>query len=809
MRNKDLLAEKDVYPSPVADFWEGAGNRLNYKKVLSVFLAGWYYIAISLLLCLAAAFWQIRSSPRQYATSAVIRVEDEKNGLSFDAVAPIRLYRPRVDLESEIFVIRSREVMENAVKRVNYQVSYYIKGAARLTNVYPETPVSLVLLDSVAYSSDFFELEQTSQNSFLLTYQDRTASYDFNEPVRIDGYKFKVQKGPKPLRDRMVFRINTAQSFASSLRSSLSLAPYSKNSNILNLSINYANPQFAADLLNAVMDEYIANSARSKQRAASQTIAFLEEQLQLLSLRLRQSESDLENYKKNKGIINLATNTSMLSDRLSEQEAQKMQLKLQSLSIAQLEEQLKQNSAKVSLNLGLEIESSSGLGTLLTQFNSLVNERNTLLQQFNERSSNIAQIDRQISAIREAAANNIRLLRDRNNKTQKLVDEQIAVLQNALKNIPGAERELFSLTTANEINQKVYSFLNEKKLSAQITRASTVSDAYIVERAVPNFSPISPIPLEVYKKYGLFGLLLGIGIILVLRQLYPFITDRDYVEAQSNIPILGVIRKFPERVDENNTQVLHNISPKSVFAESIRSVRTNLSFFAAEKDSKVICVTSEVAGEGKSFTSLNLAATLSLIEKRVILVAADLRRSKLHKTFGLKFKTGLSEYLSAQATLEDVIVKTDLGNLDFISSGTVPPNPSELLHSQKMQLLINLLSQQYDYVIIDTAPVGLISDAIPLLKKADINLFVIRAGVSRFSAASLPARIATELGLSNLSIILNEFEYRPLFASFYSQQQSNAGYYGYYYYSDYSAYSSYLDDLKPNRWQRFFKRFKL
>jgi len=241
-----------------------------------------------------------------------------------------------------------------------------------------------------------------------------------------------------------------------------------------------------------------------------------------------------------------------------------------------------------------------------------------------------------------------------------------------------------------------------------------------------------------------------------------------------------------------------------MFAESVRSVRTNLNFLASEKESKVICITSEVAGEGKSFVAVNLSSTLALINKKVILIGADLRRSRIHKTFHVQNNMGLSNYLAHQANTKDIIRQSEVENLDFIISGPVPPNPSELLHSTRMHTLIDELKTLYDIIVIDTAPIGLVSDSIPLIRVSDINVFVIRAGKSKYYAATVPQRLAAEYNLDNTVIVLNAFEEDLLHSRYYTTKFTGDGYGSrYYYYSDYSGYESsgyYVDDDEKKWW---------
>jgi capsular exopolysaccharide synthesis family protein len=378
--------------------------------------------------------------------------------------------------------------------------------------------------------------------------------------------------------------------------------------------------------------------------------------------------------------------------------------------------------------------------------------------------------------------------------------------------LPAAQRDLVALQRDFEINDKVYSFLSEKKLEAQISRAGILPGATVIEYAQPNYNAVSPNEHDIHRSAIILGLAIGLGLIISIRILNPYIYDKETIESLTAIPILGVIRKYPEHIDENSRQILALSKPRSIFAESVRSVRTNLSFLASEKASKIICITSEVAGEGKSFVAVNLSSTLSLIDKKVILIGADLRRSRLHKTFHVPNDKGLSNYLAHQSTLDEIILSSEQGNLDFIVSGPVPPNPSELLHSSRMIAMIAELKLRYDIIMIDTAPIGLVSDAIPLIRMSDINVFVIRSGKSKFYAATVPQRIAQEYHLDNTVIVLNAFEEDLLHSRYYTTKFTgdNVGA-RYYYYSDYSGYSGsgyYLDEDKNKWWdiRRWFKK---
>jgi tyrosine-protein kinase Etk/Wzc len=496
--------------------------------------------------------------------------------------------------------------------------------------------------------------------------------------------------------------------------------------------------------------------------------------------------------------------------KIKDLEAQRAILKVQLIAIDQLKDQIT-TEKEISLNLNLEGPIDPLLGGLITNLDNLLVEKNSLLKTYNNNSQTIADINKDILQIKNAALDNINASSSRINKNIKYIDDQAAIVNQKISTLPAAERDMISLQRDFEINDKVYSFLSEKRLDAQISRSAILPGATIIEPAQVNMGPVSPDEHTIHRTAFIAGLAIGLGLIILIRILNPYIYDKETVESLTTIPIIGVIRKFPEVIDEDNTQILAISRPKSIFAESVRSVRTNLSFISSEKESKIICITSEVAGEGKSFIAVNLSSTLSLIDKKIILIAADLRRSRLHKTFHMPNDRGLSNYLANQCSTDDVIRHTGQENLDIILSGPVPPNPSELLHTNRMKVLIEDLKKRYDIIMIDTAPIGLVSDAIPLIRMSDINIFVIRSGKSKFYAATVPQRIANEYHLDNTVIILNAFAEDLLHSRYYTTKFTgeNHGTH-YYYYSDYSGYegSDYYVDKKEYKWWDFRRWLK-
>ncbi|WP_316832744.1 polysaccharide biosynthesis tyrosine autokinase [Pedobacter aquatilis] len=797
--NKDVLGQ----PKPVS-------QQIDFYKIFRVFWSRWYWIAGSAAIALAIAKVTLWYTPPIYQTGSSLKLQDNSPSVIASGMQS-QNYNYTDKIQAESFVIKSNDVILKAISNINYQISFYLKGRIRTTDLYPSIPfqIEIIKQDSVNFSRGIYFVEGLDEQTFSIKSSDnpdaKPVDYKYGQVLNLGNMQFVI-KSKIPSNGNYSFKFNSKEDFIGRAVGGLNVAEAARYTNIMSLSLTDGNPVFAADMLNAIMKEYIKYDVIQKRRSASQTVDFINGQLDFIDAEAKKSGGNLANFKTQNKIIDMGTASSMTVNKLSGYETQKNELYIRQLGIKQLEDQINANRSKVEIGLDLEGVLSGAVSGLVAQLNILIANRETKLTQFNADAAPILALDRQIANIKSSIRNNIYVIKKQNEETINYVNNQIAQVNQSLGTIPPKEQNLVKLQTTFEVNNKIRSFLSEKKLEAEMNAAATVAGASVVNPAYPSYFAISPNENKVYTTALMIGLALGFGLILLVRFLNPYIYDKEAVEALTHTSIIGVIRKFPDYIDKDSRQALSIAKPKSVFAESVRSVRTNLSFLASHKQSKIICVTSEISGEGKSFVTLNLASTLALIEKKVILVAADLRKSKLHKAFNYDNKKGLSSVLSGQTTLQDVIISDEVHFIDFIPSGPVPPNPSELLHTAAMKDLLKELESQYDYVLVDTAPVGLVSDAIPLIRTADVNLFVIRSGVSQERAANIPERLSREYGLNNLAIVLNAFGDDALYSNYYTTDYSRGGGNSTYYYSDYSGYSGsgYYDDDK--KWWEFWKK---
>lgn len=790
---------------------KAVSQSIDFYKIFKVFISRWYWVAGTTLIALCGAWLYLWYTPPIYQTGASLKLEESNPAIGTSSGMPMQNYNYTDKIQAESFTIRSNEVISNAVETLDYKISYYLKGRVRTTELYPDVPfvIEIIKQDSVNFGRSLYSIKAVDDKHFELSSsdnEDQKTTYRYGQPINMGNMTFLI-KDRIGKNSTYQFKFNTKEDFIGRTMGGLNIGEAARFTNVMGLSQTDANPIFAADILNAIMKEYVKFDVIQRRRSARQTVDFINNQLGFIDTEAGKSGATLASYKTQNKMVDMNSSTSMTVGKLADFEKQKTELNIKLLGIKQLEDQVNNNRNKVEIGVDLEGDLSAGLGALVTQLNSLLNSREAKLTQFTPESQPVKQVEQQIANVKSGIRNSIQGMRRNNEQTVRYIDNQIAGVTQSMNSIPVKEQNFVKLQTNFEVNNKVRSYLSEKKLEAEMNAAAIVPGASIVNPAYPSYYAISPSSSKAYSTALMLGLASGFGLILLARFLNPYIYDKETVEGLTNTPIIGVIRKFPDYIDPDSRQALSLSKPKSVFAESVRSVRTNLSFLASHKQSKVICITSEISGEGKSFVTVNLASTLALIDKKVVLVAADLRKSKLHKAFGSDNRKGLSSILSGQFSFEKVMIHDEVHHIDFIPSGPVPPNPSELLHTTAMKDLLKRLEQEYDYVLVDTAPVGLVSDAIPLIRSSDINLFVIRSGVSQQRAANIPERLSREYGLSNLAIVLNAFGDDALYSNYYTTDYSRGGGNSTYYYSDYSGYSGsgYYDD-ENRKWWMFWKK---
>ncbi|MBG6236428.1 capsular exopolysaccharide synthesis family protein [Pedobacter sp. CAN_A7] len=754
----------------------------NYLRFYKIITAKWYYLLVATLLSILAAFLFLKMANPDYRSNASIKVDDKKSELS-ELISIKNIYDRSSKSESEKFILYSRNVLTKAISSLNYPIEFYLpREYFGISSIYPQQPIIIQThkIPNGKWRNTLFLFEKINEREYKLSYTLNKSKvskrYAYGEELHFNGFAFRVSAISGPYKS-YYFKFSNLNTTFAQVKQSLVIDD-NQNTNILSLSYTDANPYFARDILNAILKEYQLYDKTQRSLAIKQTSFYIDTLLKNMAVVLQQSGEGMQQFKTANQMLNISSNGEKLLQLLTNLEAEQQRIDIQSLLTRELQRDLRSNEGTNNPNFNLQGVDDPLLISLIQKYNLLTDQRNKDLTGFPAQSEVILQLDEALLSVKNAMNNNINSQHVKNKKLQDYLVTQSNSIRKSIQTIPVLERTYINLQSDYNINQKVYDYLSEKKLEAHISTASVTSGAQIIDQAVLGAKPVYPVALNTYKDFTIAGLFIGILSIFIIRKINPYLYDVESIEESSSIPIIGSIRNQVGKPDNNN--ILSIDSPASLFSESIRAMRANLDYLVAGKHGQVVCITSEIAGEGKSFTSLNLAGTLCLIDKRVLIIATDLRKSQLHKTFQMPNDMGLSSYLTGIITMDNLCMKTKYKNLDFIPAGPVPDHPAELLHSDQMRYLLDSLKKNYDYIILDSAPVGLVSDSIPLMRMADINLFVLRYGVSRSRAAKLPERLAQDFNLRHMAIVLNAFKENHNPKGYYSLSPDKQVYNRYY-----------------------------
>jgi tyrosine-protein kinase Etk/Wzc len=772
-------------------------KNIDLKRVLAIMLSRWYIIVIALLIALVVSYVKLRYTTPIYQASIYLRLEDEKNSGISDLFKFGRSgARLENQMKTETEVIRSRTVALKTLQELNMPYTFEFQGKILKQKLYPNTifVIHPIYIDSTSLLN--FSIIFKNKISFEVLSGETKKKYQIGDTVVIGSSAFSIKphhSGSINMAVGIPIRViqNNIQALSAELANSINVETV-KGTSLFSLTIQSDMSQFAVDYINKLAEVYIKEQVINKAQTNEQTLAFIATQLAHFSTDLQAAEEALSTFK--------ATNKGVSPDDLGKIELNKLisleaEKNLKQIALSSLDKAIKDvqyaKDKPVEMII-LDADLMGGIGTFQNMLNTLIIERISLFQRYGPESKIIQENNIKIGNAKEALLKSLFVARNKLADVVNNINDRIDDASSQLGVLPEKQLNLINLERNYKVNEKIFSYLLEKRLETMIQRASIVSNTSIVDPC-QGASKIYPNEKEQYTIALGIALLLSMGLILLLRLLYDKITDKETIEQLSKTPVIGIIKRISDTGDSDyNIHALTN--PKSIFSESIRGIRTSLNFILQGNNHKLISVTSTVSGEGKTFCTLNIAASLTLLGNKVVILGCDLRRPKLHLSFpNMTNKVGLTTYLIGKNTKEEVILPTPYDKLYIIPAGPVPPNPSELLQSSKMLELLETLKHEFDYVLLDTSPVGLVADSLTLMQLSDINLYILRANYSKRDFALVPDRIKTDNGISNLYSILNAFDPGAgFYGSIYKQEYG--GYYGgggYYYYGGYYGRSSY------------------
>jgi tyrosine-protein kinase Etk/Wzc len=779
-------------------------KELNYGRIAGTLLSRWYWIAACLIIAVLAAWLYLSLIHPRYSANTSLMLNEKKSDISqilSSSDDSKSTYESFNLTQSATFIIQSNAFLTRAVSRLNYRYSFYVKDLWSYEELYPESPfhIEIIKQDTAGFYSGLFTIRKEGKGRFKLSYpepEENSRSYNYGDTIQAQGLLFRILSSYATEDQDYYFRFHTKESLVARTAGALSLD--AQNLNILSITHTDVNPYFSADILNSIAKEFVIYESYQRRLSASQRLKFIDDQLDTLSKQVNLSAIDLETFKKQNNLDNLPAKLQADITKLAQQQTQKEQLNIERLAINRLQDQIAANDTKAMLNFNLEGTIGALLSSLVVKLNDQIFDRDDKLTKYTPNSSPVLDIERKIQETKQAIVSNIRQLRERNEDNQRYLDAQINSSKSTLDALPSDAKDFINLQTEYTIKQKIFSSLTEERLKSSIELSAIEPGASIIYAAAPSNQAVWPVSKRIYMIAILAGFAAGICFIFLARYSNRHIRDVGTVGSLTNIPILGLIRKLDKSPSDAVNYHLPLIeNPESLFSESVRSLRNNLVHILSKTQGKVICISSELSEEGRSFTAMNLASALSQLEKKVIIVDSDLRKPIAEKLNSEEI--GLGAYLANYKSLTAVIKHTGVINLDIIPSGVVPPNPAELLQNVRMEELLSFLKNIYDYVVVDTSPIGVVSDAIPLIEKSDINLFVIKSGKSKLDATSHIEKIAADYNLNNFFIVLNAFKENPLYQPFYSDINTDI-----YFNKHYSKYlKKHNAEVDDSKWRSF------
>lgn len=774
-------------------------NQFNIQEIIFRYLIHWPWFVASVILCVILAWAYLYIATPVYNISATVLIKDEEKGGG--AGMSSELERMGLDgfmsssknVDNEIEVLRSKSLAREVVNQMNLYVTYRDEDGFPAKELYRSSPVLVSLTPQEAEKlSESMEIGMTLLPTGSVDVQIRIGEKEFQkyfdklpavfptDEGTIAFFENKDTLAVSPPKEEGMERhitafINRPMSVAKKYSEALSIAPTSKTTSVVIISLKNSNTQRGKDFINKLLEVYNINTNNDKNEVAQKTAEFIDERIGIISKELGSTEQDLEDFKRSAGITDLSSEAQIALTGNAEYEKKSVENQTQINLVADLQRYMKGNEYEVlPTNVGLQ---DVGLAGAIDRYNEMLVERNRLLRTSTENNPTIINLNTSIKAMRS----NVQATLDATLKGLQITRDDIAReakrYTRRISDAPTQERQFVSIARQQEIKAGLYLMLLQKREENAITLAATANNAKTIDEALSDDKPVSPKKMMIYLAALVLGMGLPVGIIY-LNGLTKFkIEGRTDVEKLTSLPIAGDI----PLADEKTGSIAVFENKNNLMSETFRSIRTNLQFML-ENGKNVILVTSTISGEGKSFISANLAISLSLLGKKVVIVGLDIRKPGLNKVFNLpKREHGITQYLTNTTTnLMDLVQPSDINkNLFILPGGTVPPNPTELLARDGLDKAIDTLKKNFDYVILDTAPVGMVTDTLLIGRVADLSIYVCRADYTHKAEFTLINNLAEEGKLPNLCTVINGMDMKKKKYGYYYGYGKYGKFYGY------------------------------
>ncbi|WP_026838125.1 exopolysaccharide transport family protein [Gillisia sp. JM1] len=756
------------------DFTEEKESNFDLKAEIFKYLAYWKWLVLGFLIGGLLAFLYNRYTIPQFRTEASMMILNEEKSNMANALpsggGSILTFDDN-SLDNQIITLKSKRLVEKVVEELNHNISYFIEGNVITTEAYKDSPIRIQFIspDSlVQKTSRTLFVTPISDTGFILN--DRANGYEKNhtigEIIDLDGLKFSIVPqtggGESIFKKTRTVQINIrpVDQVAGDYISGLVIVPKGKAADILSLSIIKAESKKSEDFLNNLMFQFNSDGVIDKRQVALSTTEFIQDRLGIITSELDSVEGGMANFKRENKFMDVSSGAQEFLAKSSQAEQQVFDIETQLMIIRSVENLLDSRDSYELLpsNIGAE----GGLSGFMSTYNALVLERNAYLRNATTKNPAVELITSQLNSLKENLRDNIDSQKRSLNIQLNELNQLDRSSQSKFSSFPGMEKGMRGIERQQQIKEQLYLFLLQRREEAAIAFAVTGPVAKVIDPAYTIPSAVDPKPWLILAGGFLIGLLLPLLILFGKFMLDTKVHHKgDLAPLIKNIPFLGEIPRINEGLEE--TIQLNDRSP---LAESFRILRTNLAYLLkpkSENKGEIIYVTSTIKGEGKTFISYNLARTLATTKKKVVIVGADIRNPKLHKYMDVpRDSKGLSDFLyNYELSSNDIISKSidkDI-EVDIVLSGSIPPNPAELFMSDRMKSLLEELSSNYDFVVVDTAPTMIVTDTLLISPLADTTLYVTRAGYTEKKLLEFPKELKQQGKLKGLAIILNDVDY--------------------------------------------------
>lgn len=770
------------------------------------------WIVLLIVLSILGAYLYFRYTAPTYNAKAEIQIEKDNQA---NQLLEVGDYYESKDISSDIELLKSPMLLRNTLEKLPLSVSYFSEGQFLQNENYKSSPyeVDVISKDS-ALASITIQITFDSDNGGKLRWENNNQiEFKNNQLIDLPFAKIKIRildyaRIKKELTAvkgvEYLFVLNSLMTLVNDELRKLEIVILNPSAKTLQINFSDNNRLKAYDIIRTLIQEFRNYNLEKKKQSSAQILDFLNGQISSVYEDQKMYERQIQTFKRENDITNIDQLATAYNDRMSQMNQVQIELSIQESALNEINEQIKKAGKEINiydfLPMLLGTQQQSGLEKLIENLNQLLLKKQESLYTLKKGSAPINEIDYQISIQKKLITNSITSLQKKVNNRQTSIQQNIKEIQLKHFGHPEAEVELLRLKHLYGINESFYTMLIQKKTEYTISQKGFVYGLNILKAVTIPESPISPNKNIIYTGFLLIGFIVSLLFLIVKYLFHNQITTISDINRLSNFHynILGVIPTYKKNIPIS--QLIINKNPKSLIAESFRSVRSNLEFLSSQKGAKVMAITSTISGEGKTFIAINLGGIIALSGKKVIVLDLDMRKPKIHHGFNVNNSKGMSTILIGKDNLEDCIHHSKQENLDFITAGPIPPNPSELILNNILKTTIEKLKETYDLIVIDNPPVGLVTDGIEVFRMADYPIYIFRSEYSRKNFIQNIDKLISDSNINNPSIILNGIDLSKRgFGYGYSYGGYNYGYgYG----------QGYYDDQNDNSKKSFFSKWK-